>query len=65
MEMQKIDALTLLGLLVGGLLSLGDGKLLGVPLLVASAYLLAERRTRPTERRLTTRLTAAIGALAR
>ncbi|WP_135854882.1 hypothetical protein [Halorussus salinus] len=65
MEIQKRDALTLLGLFVGGLLSLGDGGVLGVPLLVTSAYLLAERRARPAERRLTARLTAAVGALAR
>ena len=65
MDMQKRDALTLLGLFVGGLLSLGDGGVLGVPLLVASAYLLVERRTRPTGRRLTARVTAAVGALAR
>jgi len=65
MEMRKIDALMLVGLFVGGLLSLGDGGVLGVPLLVAGAYLLADRRARPTGRRLTARLAAAVGALAR
>ncbi|NHN60928.1 MULTISPECIES: hypothetical protein [Halorussus] len=59
--MRKIDVLTLLGLFVGGLLALGDGAVVGVPLLAASAYLLAKPRTRSTRRR----LTAALGPLGR
>ncbi|UPV75929.1 hypothetical protein M0R89_07680 [Halorussus limi] len=56
--MRKIDVLTLLGLFVGGLMSLGDGAVLGVPLLAASAYLLAKPRARPTGRRLSAAVTA-------
>ncbi|WP_435180750.1 hypothetical protein [Halorussus sp. AFM4] len=54
--MRKIDVLTLLGLLVGGLLALGDGAPVGVPVLAASAYLLAKPRAAPTRRRLTAAL---------
>jgi hypothetical protein len=58
--MRKIDVLSMLTVLVGGLLSLGDGIVVGVPLLVASAYLLARQRIDPTRKR----LTAAVAALA-
>ena len=58
--MRKIDVLSMLTVLVGGLLSLGDGIVVGVPLLVASAYLLARRRIDPTRER----LTAAVATLA-
>jgi hypothetical protein len=58
--MRKIDVLSLLSLLVGGLLSLGDGLVVGVPLLVASAYLLARPKIDPTRER----LTAAVATLA-
>ncbi|WP_135824849.1 hypothetical protein [Halorussus ruber] len=57
--MRKIDVLSLLSLLVGGLLSLGDGLVVGVPLLVASAYLLARPKIEPTQNR----VTAAVAAL--
>jgi hypothetical protein len=58
--MRKIDVLSMLSVLVGGLLSLGDGIVVGVPLLVASAYLLVRQRINPTRKR----LTAAVAALA-
>ena len=58
--MRKIDVLSMLTVLVGGLLSLGDGIVVGVPLLVASAYLLVRQRINPTRKR----LTAAVAALA-
>jgi hypothetical protein len=58
--MRKIDVLSMPSLLVGGLLSLGDGIVVGVPLLVASAYLLVRQRINPTRKR----LTAAVAALA-
>jgi hypothetical protein len=59
--MRKIDVLSLLSLFVGGLLLLGDGAVVGVPLLTASAYPFVESRARPTRKR----LTAAMAALAR
>ncbi|MFC4448647.1 hypothetical protein [Halorussus aquaticus] len=59
--MRKIDVLTLLGLLQGSLLSLGDGAVVGVPLFAASAYMLAKRRARPTRER----VTSAAAALSR
>ncbi|WP_166035452.1 hypothetical protein [Halorussus pelagicus] len=60
MEIQKIHVLALLGLFVGGLMSFGDGAVIGVPLLAASASLLAKPRARPTGKR----LTAAVAAFA-
>ena len=59
--MRKIDVLSMLSMLVGGLLSLGDGIVVGVPLLVASAYLLARQRIDPTRKCLTAAVTALAG----
>ncbi|NEU58388.1 hypothetical protein [Halorussus sp. MSC15.2] len=56
--MRKIDVLMLLALFHGSLLSLGDGAVVGVPLLLASAYLLAKPRARRTRERGTTAATA-------
>ncbi|WP_137286523.1 hypothetical protein [Halorussus salinisoli] len=56
--MRKIDVLTLLSLLLGGLLSFGDGAVVGVPLFAASAYLLAKPRARPARERLAAAMTA-------
>ncbi|WP_276299149.1 hypothetical protein [Halorussus lipolyticus] len=64
--MRKIDVLSLLSLLVGGLLSLGDGMVVGVPLLAASAYVLARAKLDPTRNRLTAtrnRLTAVVATV--
>jgi hypothetical protein len=53
--MRKIDVIMLRGLFVGGLMSLGNGAVVGVPLFVASAYLLAKPRARPAGKRLIAR----------
>jgi hypothetical protein len=59
--MRKIDMLSLLSLLVGGMLSLGDGSIVGVPLLAASAYLLARPKLNPTRKRLKSAMAALAG----
>lgn len=51
--MGKQNVLSLLGLFVGGLLSLGDGVVVGAPLLLASTYLLVRTESEPTRERLT------------
>ena len=59
--MGKCTVLALLGLFVGGMLSFGDGAVLGIPLVLVSAFLLAGTRSRPTRKR----VAAAVVALAR